>query len=55
LGPQDLQLLDQEMHWRVVPGTFDIMIGRSSADVAAKATLEVKSSEFNDVAVNRDH
>jgi len=43
------------MHWRVVPGTFDIMIGRSSADVAAKATLEVKSSEFHDVAVNRDY
>jgi hypothetical protein len=32
------------MHWAVVPGTFDIMVGRSSADMAAKATLEVKAS-----------
>src|SRR5437762_12933212 len=54
LGPEELQLLDQGLHWRVVPGTFDLMIGRSSADIAAKTTLEVKSSEF-DVAVNRDH
>ena len=55
LGPEDLQLLDQDMHWRVVPGTFDIMIGKSSADVAAKVTLDVKSSEFREMAVNRDH
>jgi beta-glucosidase len=55
LGPEDLQLLDQEMRWHVVPGTFDLMIGRSSADIAAKATLEVKRSEFNNVVVNRDY
>jgi len=30
----------------VVPGSFDIMIGRSSADIAAKGTLEVKASGF---------
>jgi beta-glucosidase-like glycosyl hydrolase len=54
LGPEDLQLLNQDMHWVVVPGTFDIMIGRSSADITVKATLEVKSSDFNNVAVNRD-
>ena len=29
LGPGELQLLDQDMQWRVVPGTFDIMIGKS--------------------------
>lgn len=55
LGPEDLQLLDQDMHWRVVPGTFDLMIGSSSADVAAKATLQVKSSDFARAAVNGDN
>jgi len=42
LSPDDLQLLDQDMHWKVVPGTFDIMVGRSSADIALKGALEVK-------------
>jgi beta-glucosidase len=42
VGPKDLQLLDENMHWTVVPGTFDIMIGKSSADIALKGTLEVK-------------
>ncbi|HXH50484.1 MAG TPA: glycoside hydrolase family 3 C-terminal domain-containing protein, partial [Terriglobia bacterium] len=44
LGPEDLQLLDRDMHWVVVPGTFDIMIGKSSADIVLKGALEVKSS-----------
>ncbi|MGA8184847.1 MAG: glycoside hydrolase family 3 C-terminal domain-containing protein [Terriglobia bacterium] len=44
LGPEDLQLLDRDNHWVVVPGTFDIMIGKSSADIALKGALEVKSS-----------
>ena len=43
LGPEDMQLLDRAMRWVVVPGTFDVMIGRSSADIAATATLEVKA------------
>ncbi len=41
LTPEDLQLLDADMHWRVVPGDFEIMIGRSSADIPAQATLQV--------------
>jgi beta-glucosidase len=44
LGPEDLQLLDQDMRWTVVPGTFDILVGRSSEDVAAKGILEVKAA-----------
>ena len=45
LGPEDFQLLDRDnMHWAVVPGTFDIMIGKSAADIALKGTLEVKES-----------
>jgi beta-glucosidase len=43
LTPDDLMLLDRDMHWTVVPGTFDIMVGSSSADVLLKAALEVKS------------
>jgi beta-glucosidase len=41
LTPEDLMLLDLDMHWSVVPGTFDIMVGSSSADVPLTAALEV--------------
>ena len=41
LTPEDLQLLDIDLHWRVVPGDFDIMIGKSSANIALKGTLKV--------------
>jgi beta-glucosidase len=46
LTPDDLKLLDLDMHWTVVPGTFDIMVGSSSADVPLKAALEVKDSNL---------
>jgi beta-glucosidase len=55
LGPEDFELLDQDMHWRVVPGMFDLMIGSSSREILTKAILEVRSSDFDRVAVNRDH
>lgn len=42
LGPEDLQLLNQEMRWVVVPGTFELIVGRSSEDIVANATLKVK-------------
>jgi beta-glucosidase len=41
LGPEDLQLLDLDMHWRVVPGDFEIMVGKSSADIALEGLLKV--------------
>jgi len=41
LTPEDLQLLDIDMHWRVVPGDFEIMAGRSSADIALQGILKV--------------
>jgi len=44
VGPEDLELLNRDMRWVVVPGTFDIMIGGSSEGIAAKGTLEVKAS-----------
>ncbi len=41
LGPEDFQLLDGDMRWVVEPGTFDVMIGSSSANIAMNGTLEV--------------
>ncbi len=41
LGPEDLQLLDVDMRWRVVPGDFEIMVGKSSADIALQGMLKV--------------
>jgi beta-glucosidase len=41
LTPEDLQLLDNDMRWRVVPGDFQIMVGRSSADVPVQGVLKV--------------
>jgi len=41
LGPADLGLWDRDMRRVVEPGTFDILIGASSADIRQRATLEV--------------
>jgi beta-glucosidase len=41
LTPEDLQLLDIDMHWRVVPGDFEIMVGKSSADIPVQGILKV--------------
>ncbi|HUJ21815.1 MAG TPA: glycoside hydrolase family 3 C-terminal domain-containing protein [Bryobacteraceae bacterium] len=41
LGPEDLQLLDLDLHWRVVPGDFEIMVGRSSEDLPLRGMLKV--------------
>ena len=41
LTPDDLQLLDRDMHWRVVPGDFEIMVGASSEDLPLKHVLQV--------------
>jgi beta-glucosidase len=44
LTPEDLMLLDRDMHWTVVPGTFDLMIGKSSADIVLSQPLEVQTT-----------
>ncbi len=44
LRPADLMLLDRDMHWRVVPGTFDIMIGSSSANISLRGIVKVNAS-----------
>jgi beta-glucosidase len=41
LTPEDLQLLDRDMHWRVVPSDFEIMVGASSEDLPLKGILKV--------------
>jgi hypothetical protein len=40
LAPEDLQLLDRDMHWRVVPGDFEIMVGKSSEDLPLQGRSE---------------
>jgi beta-glucosidase len=41
LTPEDLQLLDIDMHWRVVPGDFEVMVGKSSAEIVLQGVLKV--------------
>ncbi|MBV9781583.1 MAG: fibronectin type III-like domain-contianing protein [Acidobacteriaceae bacterium] len=40
--PDDLQILGRDMRWVVAPGTFDIMIGKSSANITNQGALEVE-------------
>jgi len=42
LTPEDLQLLDSDLHWRVVPGDFEIMVGKSSAEISLQGILKVR-------------
>ncbi len=41
LTPEDLQLLDIDMRWKVVPGDFEIMAGKSSAEITLQGILKV--------------
>jgi beta-glucosidase len=41
LTPEDLSLLNQDMHWAVEPSPFDIMVGASSADIRVNGVLNV--------------
>lgn len=45
LTAEELQLLDADLHWKVVPGTFDVMIGRSSHDIVLTGSFDVKAAD----------
>jgi beta-glucosidase len=49
LLPNDLSLLDRNMHQVIFPGTFDVMVGSSSADILLKDSFQVESSSMASV------
>jgi beta-glucosidase len=42
LGPAELEMLDADLRRVVEPGTFRVLIGRSSKDIRLRGTLEVR-------------
>jgi beta-glucosidase len=47
LTPEDLQILNKNMEWEVVPGTFEVMIGSSSIDIKLKGEFEITGNAAN--------
>ena len=45
LTPEELNLLDTNLHWRVVPGTFDVMVGKSSQEIVLTGSFNVKPTD----------
>ncbi len=41
LTPTDLEMLDENMHWIVEPGKFNVMIGSSSQDIRLRGDFEI--------------
>jgi beta-glucosidase len=47
LTPEDVQLLNKNMQWEVVPGTFNVMVGNSSVDIKLKGEFEITGNIAN--------
>jgi len=43
LKPEDLELLDKDMHWVVEPGAFELLIGSSSEDIKLIGKFELNN------------
>ena len=43
VGPDQLKMLDEKLHWIVEPGDFRILIGASSKDIRLRGQITINS------------